>query len=266
MPYNSETCVAKSLYLVNDTDGNGIPSLGDEYAIGDETFYLIRFKIVEECPQGMDCGDYIETSKAIFLAKYNLDVGYETECSEGNNAIRCTSLSAVPTIDPKYGIQDANAKGMNNDSNPTIYKGLVPFSQTTYWLKDGNLHNYGQGGYPADVYDEVRSNIPSQYIREYVNYLKNLGGPSSMTGRLLNIEDLDELGFDVVEEESSENIQPWVYSTSYWTGVASESEMIYAINAYYKQIMNRYSWQTPYYTTDDSYGIRPVIEIDLSEL
>ena len=91
----------------------------------------------------------------------------------------------------------------------------------------------------------------------YVNKLIEMGAPNTITGRIL--DNSEALGC-VKEENHCGEDYPWIYSTAYWFGNASNDEWLYFMNAtgYYD---NNYE-----YNNDYMFGVRPVIEIPTSEI
>ncbi|MBQ9314669.1 MAG: S-layer homology domain-containing protein [Clostridia bacterium] len=199
-------------------------TVGSTVKIGDEEFYVI----------GKEDPTHIK-----LFAKYNLLVG---------NGI------TSPT-----NKQDSTALGFNSNTG-TPYPATVPFVDSTdsigYWmeLKGQNLL-YLKSAYgtetPAYVYDD-NATIKT-YVDDYVTYLKTLG--VNVTGRLISRDELIELGCS--DETKCENAPEWVYSTSYWTGTAVESEMLCVV--YTNGEFNK-----NYFGNKNNFGVRPVIILDIS--
>ena len=242
IPYSVETCIVKNIKLISDADNNGIPSLGDEYAIGDEHFYIIN----------------VNNNRVSMLSKYNLYVGYETECYKENNITSCEIPTEISTVISGYSLQNEKAKGWVYNDEKVI--GILPFSQEIYWSEHNSLKSEYGDEYPAYVYDE--NSELYQYVENYVNYLKELGIHNTATGRLLNNDDLTTLECDYYEQECSNTVEPWLYSTSFWTGIADSDDSFMVFDLEFE---TEQAFSTGDYDQDDTYGIRPVIEIDLSE-
>lgn len=246
--YDATTCVMpKLITLVEDADENGQISSGDEYAIGDEHFYIIS----------------VNNNIATMLAKYNLNVGnIMTECNEEND-YECNK-TPIPTTTPGYGLQSEDVTGWSEELEPTTYKGTIEFSTEPYWRSDDSWHlktNYGDT-YPTYVYDSNSSLY--EYIENYVSYLKELGVPDTTTGRLINLNDLTALGCDYVHLTCSDITKTWLYSTAYWTGIV-DIRYIFSFRPTYEGISEEQIMDSWNYDLDEMMGIRPVIEIDLSE-
>ena len=164
------------------------------------------------------------------LAKYNLGVGNGFE---------------VPT-----NKQEEIAMGYKPGASEP-YPGIVAFSDTNYWYNTETKSidtKYGTK-YSAYVYDDNSSIKP--YVDNYVSYLRKLGG--NVTGRLISTDELSALK---CSGSSCTNAPSWVYSTSYWTGSASNSTNIWNVhsNGYYG---NNYK-----YSDGHAWGVRPVIILE----
>ena len=74
---------------------------------------------------------------------------------------------------------------------------------------------------------------------------------------MITKQDLESLGCSI-SSNSCLGAPDWVYSTSYWTGYIDEENRILFVNML--GMANKSS-----YTFDNTCGVRPVIEIPLSE-
>ncbi len=248
-PYNQDTCIIKAVKLISDADNNGVPSIGDEYAIGNEHFYLLR--IIEEYEEYEE-GDAITImpSKAVLLSKYNL--------LAGNEVWDDNSVTEISSTTQGYGKQDASSRGW--EANEEIYIGTTKFSNNVYWYDYGKERlEYGDD-YPAYVYDVASSLYP--YIQNYIEYLKEQDAPNAIIGRLINLGDLSSVSCDVTTGCNS-NTPAWFYSTSYWTGITVVQNNVIGVRneANIEKLREANPIEDNLY-----YGIRPVIEIDPSEL
>ena len=112
------------------------------------------------------------------------------------------------------------------------------------------------------------------YVERYINTLKSMGAPPTVTGRLLSHEEAVSLGCDgtfswdnniycsSVDEENnptSGNAPDWVYSSSYWLGSAS-----YYTNTWRIATTGKISYDISFLEGDT--GVRPVIVIPTSTL
>ena len=218
--------------IIKGEKGNLQP--GDIVGIGEaEDFYVIS-------------SDNSANGKTVLLAKYNLMVGYWSEY-DGD----------VPTSTPGYGLQSVDAKGYSNDN----YYGTVAFSDSVYWDPDGGLISpYNQNGasYDGNPYPKVYDSNSSiyQYIsgeNGYVNKLKTMGAPSTITGRLLTYEEAD--ASQTIEDDGNSII---FNDTAYWLGSAYNTDSVWHV---LEGDFNDGSY------LDDSYdGVRPVIEISTSDI
>ena len=133
------------------------------------------------------------------------------------------------------------------DNNPvqSTTAGKTAFSSTNYWSSTT---------YPVYVYNS-NSNLYN-YVENYKNYLEGLGVELN-DSRLITIEELESIGCSSSTYTCSKE-KSWVYETDYWSGSAKSSTNLWRV----------YSGNSLHYNsyTNDYYGIRPVIEIDVSEI
>ena len=163
----------------------------------------------------------------------------------------------VPTSTPGYGLQSVDAKGYSNDN----YYGTVAFSDSVYWDPDGGLISpYNQNGasYDGNPYPKVYDSNSSiyQYIsgeNGYVNKLKTMGAPSTITGRLLTYEEAD--ASQTIEDDGNSII---FNDTAYWLGSAYNTDSVWHV------LEGDFNYG--YYDNDYSDGVRPVIEISTSDI
>ena len=231
--------------ILKGTKGNLQP--GDIVGIGEtEDFYVIS-------------SDNGANGKTVLLAKYNLLVGYYYN-------------GDIPTDTPGYGLQNVNAIGYGGGSN----LGTVAFSDSAYWDDgEGNIispYNANGASYDGNPYPYVydsNSNI-YQYIsgeNGYVNRLKAIGAPSTITGRLLTYEEANAVQ-NVEYEGHSIIIRDEMNS---WLGSAQE----YSSDDYSKYFElwsisddNTSGHDISGVTNDyDGWsGVRPVIEINTKDI
>jgi len=230
---------ASAISITRQNEGQITP--GDLVEIGDtEDFYVISSN----------------QEKTVLLAKYNLLVGNESH-DQGS-----TVTPMNPSTTQGYGLQSIDAISYNLNTNE--WKGMVAFSSTNYW-DDGNgtLSPYNANGASYDgnpkpfVYD-TNSNI-YQYISGnggYVDKLKEMGAPSTITGRLLSYEEADSA--QSIEDNGTSII--FDGSQSYWLGSASGDNYVWFV------ISSDSSFNNGDYDYDGAYGVRPVIEISTSDI
>ena len=230
-------------------------TVGDEIAISGEHFYVVNTN-----------GD--ETS---LLSKYNLYVGDIMSYNSSTNEIMIDST--ISSEDENYGLQNEIARGVVLGDNK--YYGVAAFSGAKYW----NDSQY------ANIYDSSRSTVApvydyspqydyykgglaidngytiAYYVEEYVNRLKTMGAPTDITGRLITDSELVSLGCEGEGVCTNDNYS-WVYNGSYWTGSVNPEVSTSYVG--YIGSMNIYDYCK--YPIDASYGVRPVIVINTSDL
>lgn len=224
-------------YVTRQTEGQITP--GDVVKIGaNENFYVIS----------------TNSEKTVLLAKNNLLVGNEVEEWE--------FAGQIPTNTSGYGLQSDTATAYVDGEG--IYKGSIDFSQTSYW-DNGNVlispYNANGASYDGNPYPYVYDNNSTiyEYINGqngYVNRLKEMGAPSTITGRLLTYEEADAA--QSIEDNGTSII--FDGRQSYWLGSAynrSRVWYVYSENSDFSRIS---------FSDDVDNGVRPVIEIPTSEL
>ena len=189
--------------------------------------------IGEECFYLMKNDGYSVT----MLAKYNLHVGYSADDSWNLTILKNST-----------GNQHSTARGWFNGfstENPAV--GVLSFSLTNYWANTVTT-------YPKYVYDS--NSVAYNYIENYKTNLENKNIYIEEV-RLIKLEELEALGCNM--SKSSCSLAPqWVYATTYWTGEAYNST-----NIWYVITNCFFGFNT--YNNAGNYGIRPVIEIPLTE-
>ncbi len=215
--------------FVKESDGD--IKIGDEIIFGTENFYVVS----------------VNANKVVLLAKYNLYVGNKYD----RNTETYTPLDKN---DSKYGLQSEITKYVENK----VDIGVVPFSKTVY----GYNEEYDEA--PQGTIEEPTNEKYSiaYYVKEYVNKLKEMGAPDSITGRLLLDSDISQ--YDCTFGGDTCEMAPyWLQSSSYWLGSGYSSSV--------DGLMEHIIFSDPNYETynvdeADGGGVRPVIEINLSDI
>ena len=215
-------------------------TVGSEVCIGDECFYVMSR----------------DGNSVKLFAKYNLYVG---------NSVN-EDYDVIPLENPT-GRQDSNTSAFQFDwENYELFNfpwiGTVAFSETNYWWdSDLNVLKVDYTTYLDDedmifpyVYD-INSSIYN-YIENYKTYLESKGAKIE-EARLISVEELDrELGcgsgsFTCIGAPS------WVYSVSFWTGSADDSNIITVTTdgSFGSKMCGYY---------ENYFGVRPVIKLSIS--
>ena len=230
LPTTSETLnLAFTInYVQSDGTGTNIKDNGAEMGVrvvsGDGTQVGNEVCIGEECFYVISSDTYTVT----MLSKYNLHVG-NSLAWDGVNAPVITSLSS-PT-----GIQDSTAIGGQGDSegNPIGFPwiGVTAFSNTD---------------------STYSGSIVEGYVNSYNSYLITQG-VTPIEARLITKDEL--IGLGCSEDDDSCSAAPsWVYATSYWSGSAYASNIVwYVISS------AGFSYEKSH--IDNTCGVRPVIKI-----
>ena len=195
-----------------------INDIGTIVTIGTEQFYTIG-----------TVGDNVK-----LLAMYNLYVG-----GEYNISTRTTTTYGNEAT----GMQDINMLAWAKDV--TSFKGITQFSISNYW--------HSLGSYPSYVYNS--NSLLYDYVENYKALLETNFGVDVVTARLINYEELTDTNtFACVRYGNCSDTYPWIYSTSYWTGVASSYCDVLYVNCYA-------NFSISYFNTGSDLGVRPVIII-----
>ena len=200
-----------------------LDTVGSVVKIADEEFYVI----------GQEDSTHVK-----LLAKYNLGVGngFETPTNK----------------------QESTATGfVSGGSSP--YPGSVAFSGTNYW-------NENVSAYPSYVYTNNKVNGTytasiAEYVDNYVDYLNTQG--VTVTGKLISKEEIESIinnGNNLTYGNFSSTAsdisgKEWIYSTTYWSGSARDSSYLWLVGSsgYLHDVK---------YSSDRSYGVRPVIILE----
>ena len=214
-------------------------TVGSEICIGEECFYLMKND------------GYTVT----MLAKYNLYAG---------NIVPDSSFSIIP-INNEIIKQDPIALGAFFDDEHNAvnfpWHGTLPFASTDYWWNYDNNSYISETMLDCVINGETFTyvyNFSSKlytYVEKYKTYLES-HNIIVKNARLIKMKDLNELGC-VHNFFSCLEAPKWVYSTSYWTGTVDSSHIVWRVRS--DSIIDDYSY------TSLSFGIRPVIEIALTE-
>ena len=223
------------VYVQADSTGTEISGTDSVIKVvsGDLNTVGSEICIGEECFYLMKNDGYSVT----MFAKYNLYVG--SEC------ILDTTPVCTPYGDEATGRQNSTMIGYQPDGSYPRY-GTIEFSSNIYW---------NSSTYPVYVYDSNSSLY--DYVENYRTYLEKLSVIIN-GARLIKQEELLELGCTINEWSCSSSSYKWTYSSSYWMGSAYDSENIW-------RVASNGSFAINHYTLGDHYGVRPVIEIPLSE-
>ena len=138
-----------------------------------------------------------------------------------------------------------------------MWYGTTAFSDKKYWSANYSDYPY-EGSYEVDEWRYVYDNnsLLYNFVENYKLYLENYGIIVEES-RLIKHTELSELGCDFYYGKCDSNLS-WVYSTSYWTGVA-EGDRVWAVKTDGSYVT--YGFE---YTNQYMYGVRPVIMISKS--
>ena len=163
------------------------------------------------------------------IAKYNLKVG-----GVYNSSYTAYTPSEVTNL------QDSEMRGWI--SGQSERKGTTPFSSS-------EVHGTNYSSYEGSIVEG--------YVNEYKSKLEAIGAEIE-EARLITKEELEGLGCSA-SSNTCNTAPSFIYSTSYWSGSASYANNVWLVfsDAYFSD----YSYSSNY-----SFGVRPVIGISISEI
>ena len=236
-PYKAIRCI--------DSNGDDMTcpetlEVGQRIAIGDEVFRFIRYTSTSSNLN--ECGGETGTSTACgdatngdirAIAEYNLYVGHIYNSS-------VTKTGDIATSDAKYGKQDSTARGWVDGAS--YFNGTTRFSSAD--VKGTNESSY-------------RGSIVEDYVEEYVQYLSD-EYDVTVSGGLITKYEIMSL-CNLTGSGTCANTNPWVYTTSYWTGSPNATDDVWLVGS-------DASFDRRYCFNDAFYGVRPVITISASDI
>ena len=228
-----------------DGSGNEIScpatfSVGDRIAIGDEVFRFIRYTSTSN--KLNECGGETGTSTACgdatdgdirALAEYNLYVGHIYDSNYNKTG-------DIATTDTKYGKQDSTARGWVDGAS--YFNGTTEFSSASV---------------KGTQYTSYRGSIVEDYVEEYVQYLSD-EYDATVSGGLITKYEIMSL-CNLTGSGTCANTNPWVYTTSYWTGSPNATDDVWLVGS-------DASFDRRYCFNDAFYGVRPFITISASDI
>ena len=234
--------IAPFLVLVDDADEDGEISVGDEYAIGDEHFYIIS----------------TDEDETALITKYNLLVG--EKFNQG-------SFEAISEDTEGYGWQSEDAKTVAAGPQFSCV-GVIEFASTNYWHDDSYVSDYLKNGYvwgdgypnSADVYyisyvyDE-NSSLYS-YVEAYKTKLESIGA-NIQSARLMKYKEALDIG---CLESTSNTCPTWISNTIFWLGSINQMQYVNYLDGTDSSISS-----SAHYTSIGYEGVRPVIVINTSD-
>ena len=107
-------------------------------------------------------------------------------------------------------------------------------------------------------YSDYSGSIVEGYVNNYKTILEKDYGVDVVEARLISYDELtDSETFACVEFGMCSSKYPWIYSTSYWSGSASNTTDVWRVRSSGNFFRNNYF-------SDDNFGVRPVIIISKS--
>ena len=226
---------------------------GDVVGIGDtEDFYVLS-------------SDNSENGKTVLFAKYGLLVTNVPESHAAGEGLQDefvgtytggSSFAGHVEFSNSYYWMDGNDIVRNYDPNNIMYLDDSPGSYNSIRISEWRIRYKDDNKIAAPyVYDE-NSNI-YQYVNDYVNRLKAIGAPSTITGRLMSYE-------EAVEYQNVQSGTTPIIITgeqSYWLGSACNHNSVYYVSKPYNGL-----YTIGHSQITSGSAIRPIIEIPTSEI
>ena len=125
------------------------------------------------------------------------------------------------------------------------------------WL-DGAEEWYGTTAF-SNTNSTYEGSIVEGYVNNYKTILEEDYGVDVVEARLITKDELtsDEIGCSDTDYTCTGSTYPWIYSTSYWSGSADDTDIVWIVDS--DGDFDRYNF---YY--DSFFGVRPVIIISKS--
>ena len=181
--------------------------------------------------RGYVTGSYVNIGSVPFSASNYWDID---ECHCGSSGLTCSST---------------NDSGFNNQH------GLKPEYEVTggYRTLKANVYNSSMSTAAPSFEGTCTPNngyTIAYYVEAYVRKLKEMGAPTSITGRLLT------------NDEALVYLDGGLSGASYWTQTARGYYAMIVVFARYGRDLNLY----PYFYGRSNYGVRVVLEVPTSTL
>ena len=216
----------------------------------DGSIYLADCKVGDTLVEGYTYGEQQGNSVAKVCTRQNDEEGFDTvTCTIGENTesfyVMNSYLTDVPSdkivMMTKYNI-DLTTYRQSSTAVP------INFSNAYYWSNETT--------YPVGVYDD-RNDVIKPIIENYVSYL-NGSLIEDATGSLLTYNQVKNLGCDD-STYSCSSAPSWVYSTSYWTGSANDTNNVWYVDSFGDLGIADSNYA-------GTFGVRPVITISTSDI
>jgi len=227
--YGQATPIASVWTLPQGKTANNL-ELGDELCVEDQCFNFVRY----------------DGNDVVMLAKYNLKVG---NIDDGSSTI-----GGYTSADSGYGLQSSETRGLMPDSN--LRKGVVEFSQINYWGGETLDDAYDGVNYAGEPGTNTYS--VAYYVEGYKSKLINDYNAVIKDARLLTSPEI--LGYCIVDEIycPTTGVGAFITNTSYWLASVGGNVV--------DQIYSDGVFSNDTYDYDASFGVRPVIVVEKSNL
>ena len=192
-------------------------------------------------------GDGSDTSTA---TSSNLAVGDKIQIGDENFWVISNTNGTIRAL-AEYNIN------VGSNKNPSVTEGLQNESVRGY--RSGGGTKYGNVAFSSSS-STYSGSAYEGYINSYISLLVSTYGLNAgdISGDAITKTELETLGCNSSSNTCSGSSYPWVYTTSYWSGSAYSSSLVWDVRS--DGLFGRYSCGS-----DSPFGVRPVIELNASE-
>ena len=198
-----------------------IEDIGTVVTIGSEQFYTIGTE-----------GDNVK-----LLSMYNLMVGNKVTAFDLNTG----DITMAPIANPT-GLQSSDAIGVRVDENVPAH--LPWIGTVAFATEDKHGTNY----------TDYSGSLIETYVNDYEVAIEAMG-VNVESARLITKDELvNTFGCNESENTCTGSAYPWIYATTYWSGSASDSDIVW-------YVISTGSFDYSTSASDYGAGVRPVIVI-----
>ncbi len=232
--------VASGLKLLTDPNEPDVTlsniQVGDLVGYQTEQFYVIG----------------IDGNNVKLLSRYLINVGNH----QNQNVTSGLQSAKLGYTRPSLTSGPKNYRYKAEDEGPYSYYGAVPFSSSNYWWDNNNgtwVSPYTENSF---VYNENAS--ISNYVNGYVQTLQTMGLDVT-NGTLMSVQEFGSLceNDNILNDYDYSYCPSYLFETTYWLGSAKGNNDVWNVFADDNLISNDYS-------NGSSFGVRPVITVNLS--
>ena len=224
-------------YIQSDGTGTGVPNNGAINVSANGDINIPGTIVTIETEQFYTIGT--EGDNVKLLSMYNLMVGNEVNISEDGNPI-------VTPLGNSTGLQSNDAAGSKWDVATGSPTGFPWYGTVAFATEEKHGINYSN----------YSGSLIETYVNDYEAKLETMG-VNIESARLITKEELIGLGCNESENTCTGSAYPWIYATTYWSGSAFSTNVVWYVTSDGRFDINLYD-------SDLFFGVRPVITISKS--